>query len=60
MSKHAETCVRRAILGVVAMEAIVFATFLTQPINPTTYVVCTAIGVIGAYTAYKLHEAIYP
>jgi hypothetical protein len=43
-----------------AMEGIVLATFLTQPINPTAYVVCTAVGVIGAYTAYKLHEAIYP
>jgi hypothetical protein len=60
MSKHAESCVRRAIVGVMAMEGIVLATFLTQPINPTAYVVCTAVGVIGAYTAYKLHEAIYP
>jgi hypothetical protein len=60
MSPHAADCVRKAIAGIMLMETAVFAAFLTQPMTPTTHIVCTLVAVLGAYTAWMLHRAIYP
>lgn len=60
MSPNADSSIRRAIAGVMAMETLVFGAFMTQPMTPTTHIVCTLVAVLGAYTAWMLHKAIYP